>query len=45
MGGQLVDTGGQQCNLHFWATGVTGLACVVFNDSGFDAGSDHFYFL
>jgi hypothetical protein len=29
--------------LHFWATGVTGLAGVVFDNSGFDAGSDHFF--
>jgi hypothetical protein len=45
MGGQLVDTGGEQCDLDFRATGVTGLACVVFDDSGFDAGCDHLDFL
>jgi hypothetical protein len=42
---QLVDTGCQQCNLHFWATGVTGGTGVVFDNSSFDAGSDHVFFL
>jgi hypothetical protein len=41
VGCQLVDASGEQCHLHFGTTGVTGLACVVFDDSGFDAGCDH----
>ena len=45
VGSQFVDTGGQQGNLYFGASGVTGLACVVFNDSGFDAGCDQLDFL
>jgi hypothetical protein len=45
MGGEFVDAGGQQCHLHFGAAGVAGLACVVFDDSGFDTGCDHVVFL
>ena len=29
--------------LDFGTTGITGLACVVFDDSGFDAGCDHVF--
>jgi hypothetical protein len=41
VGGQLVDTSRQQGDLDFGATGITGLAGVVFNDSRFDFRCDH----
>lgn len=31
---EFVDTGGQQCDLHFRGTGIVLTACVIRNDSG-----------
>jgi hypothetical protein len=45
VGHELVDTGGQQGDLNFGATGVTGLTCVVFDNGSFDTGCNHFFFL
>jgi hypothetical protein len=42
--GKLVDTGSEKRDLHFWTTGITRLASVVFDNCGFDAGGDHFLF-
>jgi hypothetical protein len=38
---QFIDTGSQQCNLHFWATGIVGGASIGLDDLGFDRGCDH----
>eukprot|EP00456_Euglypha_rotunda_P042700 TRINITY_DN3333_c0_g1_i6.p2 TRINITY_DN3333_c0_g1~~TRINITY_DN3333_c0_g1_i6.p2 ORF type:complete len:103 (-),score=19.02 TRINITY_DN3333_c0_g1_i6:171-479(-) len=45
VGGELVDAGGQQCDLHFGAAGVVGCAGVVLDDFGLDGGCDHWFFL
>ncbi|MNU07707.1 hypothetical protein D3C72_2534210 [compost metagenome] len=45
VGGQLVDAGGQDSDLHFGAAGVVGGAGVVGNNGCLDGFFDHVGFL